>query len=78
MIIVLIEIFFSDNDPSIVASSEFTNNASSDTYTVHCTGGEIDVAICAINVTNPACSSGDFVGIRCRMYQYLALTLIIS
>ncbi|CAG2230933.1 DMBT1 [Mytilus edulis] len=54
-----------DNDPSVVASSEFTNNASSDAYTVHCSGGEIDVAICAINITNPACSSGDFVGIRC-------------
>ncbi|CAC5384293.1 DMBT1 [Mytilus coruscus] len=55
----------SENDPSVVASSEFSNNVSADAYNVHCTGGEIDVAICDINITNPACSSRDFVGIKC-------------
>lgn len=65
-------IFFSKNDPSVVQSTDFVNDWPTSAYTVVCTGGELDLALCNITLlANSSCSSGSYVGIRCRMYSFL-------
>ncbi|VDI75538.1 deleted in malignant brain tumors 1 protein, partial [Mytilus galloprovincialis] len=56
----------SKNDPSVVQSTDFVNDWSTSAYTVVCTGGELDLALCNITLlANSSCSSGSYVGISC-------------